>query len=94
MALMGWRLVLGISLTAECRALRKLGEAVVLWLGRMIQVLGAGKWVLLPLLTSCPLLVEAAYRGLETTDSVPYFPSVWLKQTAGSHLQLRRQCPA
>lgn len=44
---MGWRLVLGISLTAECRALRKLGEAVVLWLGRMIQVLGAGKWLLL-----------------------------------------------
>lgn len=47
MALMGWRLVPGISLTAECRAQRKLGEAVVLWLARMIQMFGAGNWVLL-----------------------------------------------
>lgn len=54
--------------------------------GREVVVAG----MFLPLLTPCPLLVEAACHGLGTTDSVPYFPSLWLKQRTGSHLQLRR----
>lgn len=37
---------------------------------RKVSVAG----IFLPLLTSCPLLVEAAYLGLGTTDSAPCFP--------------------
>lgn len=55
--------------------------------GREVGVAGMFFCPLLPF--SCPLLVEVAYRAWpRTTDSVLYFPGLWLKQTSGSYAQL------
>lgn len=55
------------------------------------NIVGKGSgccWVLSLLTFSCPLPMEVAYSGPATTDLVPCFPCLWLKQTSGSYLQL------
>lgn len=72
--------MLRIFLTAECRAVRRLGGVVVPRLGRVIQVLGVGKWVFLgcfcPFSPSRVLSMETAYDSPGTADSVSCFPSL------------------
>lgn len=76
---MGWRLALGISLTAEFRAVPPVwwGHGLVAGkkdpsvLVRKVAVAG----MFLPLLSfSCLLPVEAAYHGPGTADGCPVSP--------------------